>query len=145
MKVLSRCESCLVGGCFIRSNPQQERLSLSPSLYLPLPLLSPSLSLSLSASPSLSPSPSHLSCDFDAERARLHKARISTIASGRIGILMRFVSLVLVRSRCEDSTAPQDTDFNDCVHVYLSKGLDPDAETARLRKTRISTIACTSI
>jgi len=25
-------------------------------------------------------------------------------------------------------------DFNDCVHVYLSKGHDPDAETARLRK-----------
>ena len=32
---------------------------------------------------------------------------------------MRFVSLILVRSRCGDSSAPQDTDFNDCVHEEL--------------------------
>ena len=37
------------------------------------------------------------------------------------------------------------TVFNDCVHVHLSQSLDPDAETARLRKTQISTIACTCL
>ena len=32
---------------------------------------------------------------------------------------MRFVSLKLVRSRGGDSSTPQDTDFNECVHEEL--------------------------
>ena len=74
------------------------------------------------------------------------------IACTRIGILTRFVSLKLVRSRCGDSSIPQDADFNDCVHedwgidtVCIPDWCDLNVETARLRKTRISTSACTRI
>ena len=73
--------------------------------------------------------------DPDAETAR---------NSARHGFQRSRARLFEQRS-CGDGSTPQDMYFNDCVHDYLSKGLDPDAETARLRKTWISTIACTSI
>ena len=54
-------------------------------------------------------------------RRQLDSARhgFQRLRARGFGILTRFVSLILVRSRCGDSSTPQDTDFNDCVHEEL--------------------------
>ena len=54
-------------------------------------------------------------------RRQLGSARhgFQRVRARGVGILTRFVSLKLVRSRCGDSSTPQDTDFNECVHEEL--------------------------